>query len=46
MTQLFYGNGSTASWWLHQLTYVLVVISVAGFIAGICFASTAVTTSL
>ena len=46
MTQLFYGNGSTASWWLHQLTYVLVVISVAGFIAGICFAGTAVTTSL
>ncbi len=46
MMQLFYGNGSTASRWLHQLTYVLVVISVAGFIAGICFASTAVTTSL
>ncbi|SHM06858.1 hypothetical protein SAMN05444159_7587 [Bradyrhizobium lablabi] len=47
LTQLYYGNGSTSTairW--HQLTYVLVIVCVAGFIAGVYFARSAVIASL
>jgi uncharacterized membrane protein YidH (DUF202 family) len=46
LTQLHYGNGSTAAPRWHYLTYGLVIVAVVAFVGGIFFATTAVTASL
>jgi hypothetical protein len=45
-TQIHYGNGSTAAPKWHFVTYVFLILAVAGFVVGIWFARSVVIASL